>query len=40
MLIRSNNGREARLFKRTNLGWLLITRRFVIATGVYAAVYS
>ena len=40
MMIRSNCHREAPLFKRTGDGWLLITRRFVVATGIYAAVYS
>ncbi len=40
MLIRSNCYREAPFFKRSCDGWLLITRRFVLATGIYAAVYS
>ena len=40
MMIRSNCYREAPLFKRSGDGWLLITRRFVLATGIYAVVYS
>ena len=40
MMIRSNCYREAPLFKRSRDGWLLITRRFVVASGIYAVVYS
>jgi len=40
MLIRSNYYREPPRFKRTGDGWLIITRRLVIASGLYADVYN
>lgn len=40
MLIRPNRFHERSCFRRDTRGTLIITRRIVIATGIFARVYS